>query len=129
MTDLFLDPYSESYPPSLWAPVAPPPVVDPLDKTSAWPAAGTAANLAALKAHATIGDSGTAKPTAAFTEGQYVKLADGSKASWDGTAWVAGAAPAAPAPAPPPAPMADEPEPEPEVVVVELDETAEPDVP
>jgi hypothetical protein len=50
------------------------------------------ANLAALKADPVIGDSGTSKPGAAWTTGQYIDLADASKAHWSGTAWVVGAA-------------------------------------
>jgi hypothetical protein len=45
------------------------------------------ANLAAL---ATV----TASPATLWTVGQYVNLADASTAHWNGTAWVAGAAPA-----------------------------------
>lgn len=51
------------------------------------------ANFAALQADPTIGDSGTSKPTTAWTSGQYVDLGDASDASWNGTAWVANAAP------------------------------------
>jgi hypothetical protein len=59
------------------------------------PAAATPPyDLATLKAHPVIGDAGSAKPTAAWTEGQSVVLGDSSEASWDGTAWQAGAAPA-----------------------------------
>jgi len=36
----------------------------------------------------------TADPTTAWTEGQHVVLGDSSQAHWNGTAWVAGAAPA-----------------------------------
>jgi hypothetical protein len=66
---------------------------DPLDLTGEWSQwwGTTPANLAALKANATVGDSGSIVPTGAFTPGQYVTLGDGSKASWDGAAWVAGA--------------------------------------
>ena len=35
----------------------------------------------------------TATPATAWTTGQYVQLGDGSKAHWDGAAWVAGVAP------------------------------------
>ena len=35
----------------------------------------------------------TASPATAWTSGQHVRLADGSYAYWDGTAWVAGVAP------------------------------------
>lgn len=45
------------------------------------------ADLAAL---ATV----TADPETAWTEGQYVNLADESTAHWDGDSWAAGAAPA-----------------------------------
>ena len=48
--------------------------------------------LAALKADPVIGDSGTSKPGAAWTTGQYVVLGDQSHAAWDGTAWAAGEA-------------------------------------
>jgi hypothetical protein len=67
---------------------------DPLDLTGEWSQwwGTTPANLAALKANPTVGDSGSIVPTGAFTTGQYVTLGDGSKASWDGAAWVAGAA-------------------------------------
>lgn len=51
--------------------------------------------LAALKAHAVNGDAGTGKPAngaaandAAFTAQQFVIVGDGSKVSWNGTAWV-----------------------------------------
>lgn len=46
------------------------------------------ANLAALTSSAVV-----ATPSTAWTTGQYVNLADGSKAHWSATAWVAGAKP------------------------------------
>lgn len=46
------------------------------------------ANLAALTGI-------TASPATAWTAGQHVVLGDASQASWNGTAWVAGAVPAA----------------------------------
>lgn len=46
------------------------------------------ADLAALQASGI-----TANPGTAWTTGQHVVLEDGSKAHWDGTAWVAGEAP------------------------------------
>lgn len=93
----------------VWTSIAPPPVTDgcvPLVQpppiaitgvTAGTPgefAPGNATlpvNLAALKADAVVGDSGTSKPTTAWTVGQYVVLGDSSQASWNGTAWVAGA--------------------------------------
>lgn len=48
----------------------------------------TPADLAGL-------DGVTADPATAWTEGQYVELIDDSHAHWDGSAWVAGDAPAA----------------------------------
>lgn len=48
------------------------------------------ATLAALKADPVIGDSGTSKPGAAWTTGQYVVLGDASQANWSGTAWASG---------------------------------------
>ncbi|AKY03698.1 hypothetical protein AVT26_gp16 [Streptomyces phage Lannister] len=47
------------------------------------------ANLTALQ-----GSSIVASPSTAWTVGQYVDLGDGSDAYWNGTAWVAGQAPA-----------------------------------
>lgn len=47
------------------------------------------ANLAALKADPVIGDSGTAKPAAAFGAGEFITLGDGTKANFT-TVWVAG---------------------------------------
>lgn len=35
----------------------------------------------------------TAAPASAWTTGQFIQLADGSRAYWDGAAWVAGTAP------------------------------------
>lgn len=50
------------------------------------------ANLAALKADAVVGDSGTNKPSSTpWTTGQSVTLTAGS-AHWDGTVWVTGVA-------------------------------------
>jgi hypothetical protein len=50
-------------------------------------------SLAALKANSTVGDAGTSKPGSAWTQGQYVVLADATEASWNGTAWAAGRRP------------------------------------
>lgn len=52
------------------------------------------ANLAALKASAVVGDTGSAKPSTAWTTGQYILLGDNSRAHWDNTAtaWVVGPA-------------------------------------
>lgn len=47
-----------------------------------------AANPANLAALSTV----TANPTTAWTSGQYVNVADGTKAYWNGTAWAAGTA-------------------------------------
>jgi hypothetical protein len=49
------------------------------------------ASLAALKAHAVVGDAGTSKPTVAWLNGEYVVLGDRTHAHWNGTAWAAGA--------------------------------------
>jgi hypothetical protein len=51
------------------------------------------ATLAALKSNTVVGDSGTSKPGAAWTTGQYVNLGDASKAHWNGTAWATGTKP------------------------------------
>ena len=49
------------------------------------------ADLTALKANSVVGDAALSG-TAAWTSTQYVTLADGSQAHWDGSAWVTGAA-------------------------------------
>lgn len=54
---------------------------------------GLPASLASLKANPVVGDSGSNKPGAAWTTGQYVVLGDKSKAYWNATAWIAGTAP------------------------------------
>jgi hypothetical protein len=51
--------------------------------------------LADLKADPVVGDAGTAKPSTAWTVGQYVVLGDGSFANWSGdptASWKAGKA-------------------------------------
>jgi hypothetical protein len=50
------------------------------------------ADLPALKADPVVGDTGSNKPSAAWTTGQSVALGTGS-AHWDGSAWVAGVTP------------------------------------
>jgi hypothetical protein len=54
------------------------------------PGAAAPANLAALQ---TASPAIVASPTTAWATGEHVILGDASQASWDGTAWVAGAAP------------------------------------
>ena len=49
-------------------------------------------SLATLKADTVVGDAGSNKPTATWTTGQYVTLADASEAHWSGTAWTVGRA-------------------------------------
>lgn len=64
--------------------------VNPLDLTATNHAAAAAADFAALAGppavHAVPGGH-------AWATGEFVTLADGSKAYWDGTAWQTGAAP------------------------------------
>lgn len=56
------------------------------------PNATIPADLATLKADPVVGDTGTSKPSTAWTTGQYVGLGDSSHAYWDGTAWLVGEA-------------------------------------
>lgn len=49
-------------------------------------------NFGALEANGAVGNTGTNKPGAAWTTGQYVVLGDASEASWDGAKWVVGRA-------------------------------------
>ena len=56
-------------------------------------AATLPADLAAVKGHTIIGDSGTAKPSRDFTTGEFLTLGDGTKAHYATTGgWAAGAA-------------------------------------
>lgn len=89
-------------PPEACDPMPMPDAPDPIALTGVvagtpgtWQPANAAipANLAALKADPTVGDSGTNKPTIAWTTGEYVNLADSTKAHWDAVAWVIGTAP------------------------------------
>lgn len=50
------------------------------------------ADLAALKADTAVGDAGTNQASRTFTTGEYIAIASGVQCSWNGTAWVAGAA-------------------------------------
>jgi hypothetical protein len=54
--------------------------------------ATTPADLTALKADPAVGDTGSNKPTTAWTSGQYVVLGGGSHSYWDGIAWQTGEA-------------------------------------
>lgn len=47
-------------------------------------------SLAALKVNSVVGDDGTNKPSAMWSSGQYVVLADASEAYWTGIAWTEG---------------------------------------
>jgi hypothetical protein len=92
--------WDESYPPSLFGPPEPPPVVPITGVTAGAPGAfipanaPLPANLAALKADAAVGDAGTNKPAAvAWTVGQHVVLGDATHAYWDAAAWITGDAP------------------------------------
>lgn len=46
-------------------------------------------SLEALKANTVVGDSGTNKPGASWSTGQYIVLGDSSEAHWSGTEWLA----------------------------------------
>jgi hypothetical protein len=120
MTDLFVDPYQQSYPPSLWGGGTTPP--NPLNITDQFPGIKTLTDFGALEASGLYGNTGTSKPAAAFTAGQFVKTADDARAHWDGTKWVVGAAPGTP-PAPPPDDDGDDPvDPTVEVIFVDPDD-------
>lgn len=77
---------------TVWkAGVAPEPVVAATGAIAGIPgiySPAGAAEPATLAAMTTV----VANPTSAWLTGQYVNVADGSKAYWDGTAWAAGAA-------------------------------------
>ena len=85
-----------------FSPITPPAAIDPNDQTKA--VFGTdpvPADLTALKADPTYGDTGTDKPAANFGPGQFVKLTGGTKAHWASNAWAADAMAGTPAPVPP----------------------------
>ena len=82
-----------------WVAAAPWTMPGSVTATGAGPGTGTGtftpagatppANLADLSDATPI----TANPATAWTTGQFIQLADGSRAHWNGTAWVAGAKP------------------------------------
>jgi hypothetical protein len=99
-------PYQESYPPSLFAPVVPATgATAVIPGTWTPPGSQPPASVAALQGG--IPNVVTASPATPWTSGQYVQTRTGGaagRASWTGTGWVGGAAPA----------LAEVPEPEPE---------------
>ena len=69
------------------------PVAPALEWRLAPLAATLPADLAALKGHTLVGDAGTSKPSRDFTQGEFLTLGDGSKASYKTSGgWAAGAA-------------------------------------
>jgi len=61
--------------------------------TSGAPGVWTPANTTPPGRFTQMAGAITASPATAWTTGKYVGLGDGSKAYWNGTAWVAGTAP------------------------------------
>lgn len=90
------DYYDTSYPPSLWTPPEPPPVVDPTGTVQGAPGSftpvgsETPANLTELNALGALGQ------TVAWVGGTYVVLGDASHAYWNATTWVSGNSPTVP---------------------------------
>jgi hypothetical protein len=94
--------YETSYPPSLWNPTG---VIAGTPGTFTPPGCKIPRDLYELGRLGPLGE------TTAWTTGQFVRLGDGTNATWSGTDWVSGIAPLAQTPEPPPPP---EPEPTPE---------------
>jgi hypothetical protein len=106
MTDIYTNPYEQSYPPSILT-GGPPPAADPLDYTSLIVAklgagekqATVFATVASLNASPTIGKGGSVNLTgdpaivAKMQTGAYVLLGTGQKAYNDGAEWKAGGQP------------------------------------
>jgi len=95
MTDLSTY-YDQSYPPSVWTPPQPPATGATAGTPGTWTPGGSKppANVADLIAG--VPNPVTASPATLWTVGQYVQtstVGTGGRASWNGTAWVAGAAP------------------------------------
>jgi hypothetical protein len=89
--------WDQSYPPSLWAPPEPPPVVVPTGATSGTPGAWTPAGATAPTTLAQANALGLSLG-AEWAEGSWVDLSTGADIYWAGTAFAAGQAPAPPAP-------------------------------
>lgn len=103
--------YSESYPPSLWAPAPVPSTGATAGIPGVWTPAGShaPASVAALIAASPV--PVTATPATAWTAGQYVQTRTSGaagRATWTGAAWVGGVAPLSSDPEPEPDPT-DEP--------------------
>lgn len=81
--------FDQSYPPSVLNP--PPPVIPATGATAGTPGAWTPAGAQAPAQLAEANALGYAGP--AWTAGQWIDLAGGGDAYWNGTAFVAGVAP------------------------------------
>lgn len=89
--------YDESYPPSIYAPPAVPATGATAGIPGAWTPSGSAppASVAALQGG--VPNAVTASPATAWTAGQFVQTATSGaagRATWTGTGWVGGVAPA-----------------------------------
>jgi hypothetical protein len=85
--------YDASYPPSLWAPVAPPATGATAGIPGTWIPAGSTPPATVANLIAGVPNPVTASPATAWTAGQYVQTAAAGaagQANWSGIAWVAG---------------------------------------
>jgi hypothetical protein len=95
MSDLLRGYYDQPYFPGMGGPVVPPPV-NATGATAGTPGTWTPAGCVVPSGLAqTIAWAVVASPATAWTVGQNVVCTDASAISWNGTAWVAGAAPLA----------------------------------
>jgi len=95
MTDIMRGYYDASYPPDIYGPPIPPPP-NATGATAGTPGTWTPAGCVVPSGLAqTIAWAVVASPATAWTVGQNVVCTDASAISWNGTAWVAGAAPLA----------------------------------
>lgn len=105
-------PYQESYPPSLWGGVGGPSTGATAGIPGAFTPAGSTAPASPADLTAGRPYVVRATPQTAWTTGQYVQTLTagvGGRASWNGTAWVAGVALAADQNAAPPPTTTGEP--------------------
>ena len=95
MTDVFRDPYSASYPPSLFGPPPTPPDPGSASPGDTFPAEATITAEDSTNAAKLAGLGYVADPLTAWTVGQRMTVGT-YRFYWSGTAWTAGVAPAAP---------------------------------
>ena len=89
--------FDTSYPPSLWEPAGPPATGATAGIPGTWTPAGSAPPTSVANLQAGVPNPVVAAPATPWTTGQFVQTATigaAGRATWTGSAWVGGVAPA-----------------------------------